>query len=258
MKNDSSANTADVVLGALAAHATVRAFESTPVPPRDLERAIAAAQCAATSSNMQAYGLITVTDGRERARLAELCGNQPQVREAGLFLVVCGDLARQARVCERAGAPLAANFEAFLLATIDAALFAQNLVVALEALGHGTCYIGGLRNRLPEVDALLELPRLVLPLFGLCVGTPRERPAVKPRLAPQAVLHEGRYRASRATLGDVDEYDARMAEYYAARGKPHHTWSGALARLLAEPRRPHLFDYYTQKGITFDARENAR
>ena len=254
MNDDAHSHTADAGLGVLAAHSTVRAFESTPLVTGDLERAIAAAQCAATSSNMQGYGLIAVEDVTERARLAELCGNQPQVREAGAFLIVCGDLARQARVCERAGAPLAVNLEAFLLATIDAALFAQNLVVALESLGYGTCYIGGLRNRLPEVDLLLELPRLVLPLFGLCVGTPRERPATKPRLAPQAVLHRGRYRDAAATLLDVDEYDARMYAHFAARGKPNHTWSGALARLLAEPRRSHLYDYYRTKGIVFDAR----
>jgi len=254
MNRDSHSPAADTVLGLLAAHSTVRAFESTPLSSGDLERAIAAAQCAATSSNMQGYGLIAVEDASERARLAELCGNQPQVREAGAFLVVCGDLARQARVCERAGAPLFANLEAFVLATIDAALFAQNLVVALESLGYGTCYIGGLRNRLPEVDALLELPRLVLPLFGLCVGTPRERPATKPRLAPGAVLHRGRYRDRAATLSDVDEYDACMTAYYEARGKAHHTWSGAIARLLTEPRRSHLYDYYTNKGIVFDAR----
>lgn len=242
----------DPVLALLHAHASVRAFSGAPLPPGDLERAVAAAQCAATSSNMQCYGLIEVTRGDERARLAELCGDQAQVREAGTFLVVVGDLARHARLAERAGQRLVANLEAFLLAAIDAALFAQNLVVALESLGHGTCYIGGLRNRIAEVDALLELPPLVLPLFGLCAGPARARPECKPRLATSAVLHRDRYPARERSLADVDAYDQRMRPHFAARGRPDHTWSGAMARLLAEPRRPHLFDYYRSKGIVFE------
>jgi nitroreductase len=242
----------DAVLALLASHASARAFSGAPLPSGLLERAVAAAQCAATSSNMQAYGLVEVTSRDERARLAELCGDQAQVREAGTFLVVVGDLARHARLSERAGQRLVANLEAFLLATIDATLFAQNLVVALEAHGQGTCYIGGLRNRIAEVDALLELPPLVLPLFGLCAGPVRTQPERKPRLPTSAVLHRDRYPSRAQSLAEVDAYDERMRPHFAARGRPDHTWSGAMARLLAEPRRAHLLDYYRSKGIVFE------
>jgi hypothetical protein len=43
-----------------------------------------------------------------------------------------------------------------------------------------------------------------------------------------------------------------MRPHFAARGRPDHTWSGAMARLLAEPRRAHLLDYYRSKGIVFE------
>ena len=41
---------------------------------------------------------------------------------------------------------------------------------ALEAMGYGICYVGALRNRLPDVDALLKLPPGVFPLFAMSVG----------------------------------------------------------------------------------------
>jgi nitroreductase len=58
------------------------------------------------------------------------------------------------------------------VAVIDAALAAQNAVVAAEALGLGTVSIGALRNRPLDVAAELGLPPRVLPIFGLCVGWP--------------------------------------------------------------------------------------
>ena len=68
--------------------------------------------------------------------------------------------------------PYSPNFETFLLSVIDASLFAERMEAAMNAMGYGVCYIGALRNRLPDVDALLALPPGVFPLFGLAVGVP--------------------------------------------------------------------------------------
>lgn len=239
------------VLARMESHRSVREYAPLPVPREHLACAVAAARQAASSSNVQAYGAIRVTDPDERERLAESCGGQRQVVEAGAFLAIVGDLRRDALVARRAGQRFVANFEAFLVAVIDASLFAQNLVLALESMGYGTCYVGGLRNRIAEVDALLELPELVLPLYGLCVGVPRAWPDVKPRLAPHALLHEDRYPSDRAVLDAVDEYDGRMRPHFAARGRADWSWSGAVARKFAEPLRPHLEAYYARKGIEF-------
>ncbi len=59
-----------------------------------------------------------------------------------------------------------------LLGTLDAALAAQNAVVALESLGLGSVYIGAIRNDIEGVAKELGLPPQVYPVFGLCVGYP--------------------------------------------------------------------------------------
>jgi FMN reductase (NADPH) len=207
---------------------------------------------ASTSSNVQAYSLLQVTDPAVRAQLAELAGGQPYVEKAGAFFVVCGDCRRHALVCEGAGEPYETNLETFLVATIDAALFAQNLAVAFEAMGYGMCYIGGLRNNLPVANKLLELPRHVFPYFGFCVGRPADQPDTKPRLPVEAVWFKDSYPADEEMLARVGEYDACMSEYYQRRIGKHRDWSTAIRRMRAQRKREDLADFYRDKGAVLD------
>ena len=240
------------VLRCMANHQSVREYSPEPVDEEFFREAVHTAQRAATSSNVQGYSLLRIRDVARRARLAKLCGDQAQVREAGLFLIVAGDARRHALVAEREGREYRANLETFLLAAIDAALFAQNLALAFESGGLGTCFIGALRNRLPEVDQLLELPRLVFPLFGLCVGHAREAQAgggpVRPRLPLEAVLHEERYASDAALLAAIERHDEELGRYYTERGHPGRTWSGGVARRFEKLARGDLREYFEGKG----------
>lgn len=88
--------------------------------------------------------------------------------------------------------------EMFLMASIDAALAAQNVSVAAEALGLGACYVGGVRNQPREMATLLGLPEeRVIAVFGLAVGVPDPAKLaasqVKPRLGLGEVLHQERW-----------------------------------------------------------------
>lgn len=245
-------NQDDQVLGLMARHRSIRSFTGEAVPDGDVERAVAAAQCASTSSWIQAYHLLQVEDPGERARLAALAGGQEQVERAGAFFVVAGDTRRHRLVARREGQPYVNSAELFLLATVDASLFAQNLTLAFESLGYGACYIGGLRNDLAAVDAVLELPEGVYPLFGLCVGRPASDPGTRPRLSPAAVWTKGRYPSDDEVLEQVAEHDRAAAAYYAERGQPGRDWSGGVWRKFARPMRPELRSYYDSKGASFD------
>ncbi|MEM9381767.1 MAG: nitroreductase family protein [Planctomycetota bacterium] len=243
---------ADAVLEQMTRHRSVRDFASDPVTDGTVERAVRAAQCAATSSWIQAYHLLQVTDAAERERLAELTGGQRQVAEAGAFFVVAGDTRRHRLLAAREGQPYVQSLEVFLLAAIDASLFAQNLTLAFESLGKGVCYIGGLRNDLPSVDELLEIPEGVYPLFGLCVGTPKSDPGTRPRFAPAAVWSKGRYPSDEDVLSAVEAHDGDASEYYERRGAAGRTWSGGTWRKFARPMRTGLREYYEGKDASFD------
>jgi nitroreductase len=188
---------ANETLATLFNHRSVRAFLPKPLAEGTLELLIAAAQSASTSSNIQAWSVVAVEDPEARARLSEIAGNQQHIIDAPLVLVWVADLARIGDVAARRNTALeAVDFtEPFLVATIDAALAAQNAFVAAESLGLGATYIGALRNRPAEVAEIIGLPPRSYPVFGLVVGHPDpDRPtAIKPRLPQSAVLHRDRY-----------------------------------------------------------------
>jgi FMN reductase (NADPH) len=244
----------ETVLQLLAAHRSVRAFLPDAVPEQDIRRAVDAARQASTSSWIHAYSLLQITEPATRGRLAELTGGQAQVQEAGAFFAVCGDVGRHRLVAERADKPYVANLETFLLATVDASLFAQNLVLAFESMGYGICYIGGLRTRLPEVDELLDIPDDVWPLYGLCVGTPdpAHPTAPRPRLPSDALWMKDRYLDDDAMLQEIDRFDEQAAEHYAGRGLSGRNWSGGLWRKFAKPLREDLAQYYRSKGARLE------
>lgn len=226
------------VIGQLLAHRSVRAFLPDALPEGTLQTLVAAAQSASSSSNLQAWSVVAVRDPARKARLAEWSNRQAHIEQVPLFLVWVADLSRLDRTAARLGREAAANryLEMFLVAAVDAALAAQNAVVAAEALGLGAVYIGALRNQADRVAAELRLPPHAFPLFGLCIGRPDpQRPAaVKPRLAQAAVLHHETYQADGAQeAAAVEAYDALIQRFQAGQGLPAQPWSEQASQRVA-------------------------
>jgi FMN reductase (NADPH) len=229
-------------------HRSIRKFTDQPVSEDQLNAILEAAQAASTSSNMQAYSVIHVTDEGLKSQLAALAGNQAYVSECPLFLVWCADLHRYTQAVRRHGDTLVTgNAENFIVATVDAALAAQNAAVAAESLGLGVVYIGGLRNKPAEVSQLLGLPQLVYPVFGMCIGMPDQEPLQRPRLPREAVYHKNRYTDNPVA---VDVYDESIREYMKVRtdGKVDTTWSKEMAAKAQRPRL-HMKAFLSAQGF---------
>jgi nitroreductase len=240
------------VITLLQSHRSIRKFKPEAVPDPLIEQIVRCGQAAASSSNIQAATVIRVRDAGKRQRLAELAGGQSYVAEAGAFLVFCADLHRpEGAIARLGGAYDGGMTEQFIIATVDVALAAQNCVVAAESLGLGICYIGGLRNNPQGVSELLELPDLVYPVFGMCLGYPDQTPELKPRLPLPVVLMEDRYQD--APEAAIQGYDAQMRDYYRTRsgGTKDTTWSEDL-KVLAGKSRPHMREFLARRGFKFN------
>lgn len=216
----------------LLAHRSVRAYRTDPLPDGTIETLVAAGQSAASSSNLQLWSVVAVTEPEVRKSLALLAGGQHHIIDAPLILLWIADLARPNAIAGRAQAP-AEGFtflESFVVAAVDAALAAQNAVIAAESLGLGTVYIGALRNRPEEVAALVGLPPNAAVAFGLVVGWPDpERPAaVKPRLPQAAVLHHEHYVAG-VQQAAIESYDKTSRIFQQSQGQPAVGW---IAQIL--------------------------
>ena len=225
------------VLKTLLAHKSVRHYQDKALPEGVLEALVAAAQSAATSSNLQTWSVIALQDPVHKAEAATLCGDQDFIRKAPLFLVFCADLARLTRVSEAVDQPGEGleYLEMFLMATIDTSLAAQNAAIAAESLGLGICYVGAARNRPHELAALLKLPARVFALFGMTVGWPAidETTKVKPRLPQPEMLHRETYSAVES-LRWTAHYDAEMHKFYAAQQMSSGgDWSHRSAKRVA-------------------------
>lgn len=228
-------------IAVMLAHRSVRGFTADALPAATLETLVAAAQSAATSSNLQTWSVVSVSAPAVRAELAAIAGNQKHIEQCPIFLVFLADLSRNARLAaaqntELAGLPF---LESFLVASIDAALAAQNAVVAAESLGLANVYIGALRNDVTRVAELLGLPPGVVPLFGLCVGhaMPGREGEVKPRLPQAAVLHHETYDADDAAHRAA--YDPRLEEFSRRNEMAGATWTQRVIARLGTMRALH-------------------
>ncbi len=242
----------------LNAHRSVRSFKADPVPAEHLRAAIGAGQMASTSSAVQAYCAINITDADTRREIAELAGNQSYVETAPMFLLFCADSRRHRLACEENGRAYNAHMELFLVAAIDVSLFAQNTAAAFESMGYGICYIGGIRNDLPRLDRLLDVPEGVYPLYGMCVGKPDPSrwPSQRPRLPIEAVLMQDRYLSDDAVRERLHEYDQTYRKYLLDRGAPEaqasEAWSERMAKYHDHPRRKGVAAYLASKGAALD------
>jgi len=223
-------------------HRSIRRYKPTPLPAGMLEAILSSAQMASTSSYLQYYSVVVVSDPDRKDRLAEVCGNQEHIRQCPIFLVFCADLHRLRRVCQREGTQIQTGYiESFLVTAVDTALLAQNVALAAESLGLGIVFIGGIRNNPAEVVAELALPDLVFPVMGMCLGYPAVDPPTKPRLPLPAVMHRERYQTEEMDI-HLDEFDEAVAGIemfrYVETGEVYG-WMARAARRVAhtDPKR---------------------
>lgn len=237
----------------LRSHSSVRKYTGEEISRETVIDLIETAQMAASSHFVQAYSVIWVTDEEKKTKLGELSKNDFQFKTAGASFLFCVDFKRLQVAGQKHGVDIVADSaENVLVGVADVALFAQNFVIAAEAMGYGICYIGGARNNPAEISELFNLPEYVFPLFAITIGTPTKRNETKPRLPVAAVLHENGYNVAQYdTL--LDEYDATMESYYASRSSNQKTatWTKQMADFLIEQKRPFIKDFLANKGFTW-------
>ncbi|HTR85415.1 MAG TPA: NADPH-dependent oxidoreductase [Reyranella sp.] len=223
------------VIATMLDHRSVRSYKPDAVPEGTLETMIAAAQSAATSSNMQWTSVIATTDPAKKKVLAEIAGNQKHIEQCPLYLCWIADMNRHVSISatEQVEFETMPWLETFLVACIDVALAAQNAVVAAESLGLSTVYIGAMRNDPERVARLFNLPKQSFVVFGLCVGYAAEKSAgeVKPRLSQAAILHHERYDSSNAHTERL-AHDEEMMRFSQRHELQAGTWTQRVLNRL--------------------------
>jgi nitroreductase len=204
-------------------HRTIREFKDKEVPKEIVDLLFEVANRTATSSNMQSFSMIYVTDQAIKDEIS-LISTQDYPRRSPMFVVFVVDTQRNDQIIREEGLSLSAtaDMDRFFQGTIDSALAAQNMVNAAEALGLGTCYFGSILNDSKRLIELLKLPKLTMPILGLGIGYPNQEPKLKPRIPLKNKVFENHYPQQVHYKEELKPYDLALIDYYNQRNSGSH------------------------------------
>jgi nitroreductase len=172
---------------------SVRKFTDRKLSEEELETIVRAGQQAPFAS--QLYSVLYSTEG-------------PIAFDAAVWLVVCVDTYKLERFMKLRGWNIVTNnLTLLLLGMQDAAYMAENMVIAAESLGIGSCFLGAVSSSAARIRALGErfgLPDRVLPMVELVMGYPDEDFPPRPRYPLAFTLFENKY----PQLSDEDVREA--------------------------------------------------
>ena len=185
---------------------SVRTYADKAIPRDIVDLICSCAMRAPTAGNMQLYSILEIEDQGMKAQLAESCDHQPFIAKAPLVLIFAADYQRWfdyflhcgvVEYCAEREEELRYPGEGdLMLAACDTLIAAHTAVVAAEALGIGSCYIGDILENYEFHRDLLGLPQYVLPITMVCFGYEKERSSAlrkTPRFPLEVVRHSNRY-----------------------------------------------------------------
>ena len=155
---------------------SIRQYTEEPVSQADIETMLRAGMAAPTAVNKQPWHFVAVTD---KDKLAELSGRRGMIKQAGVAIVVCGNLDKA----------LQGPAQAYWIQDCSAAT--ENILLAANALGLGAVWTGcyPMEDRVAEVSKVLKLPETIVPLCVIAIGHPAEQPTPKDKWKPENVSY---------------------------------------------------------------------
>lgn len=216
------------ILDTLLNRASIRAY-TDETPPYDVVETIVRAGQQAPF----AYQMGSLLLSRERTR---------NPFRAPLYFIILVDAHRHEAIMARRGWTMAQNDLSLLLFGIqDATLMAENMVIAAESLGLGSCFLGGIPYRADKIVEQFQLPPRVFPLVGLTMGYPAENPPPRPRYPLDLALFENAYPVFDET--QVAQAMDVMDEGYLA--QDYYRRQRAMIRLEGDREETFTYDTYS-------------
>ncbi len=182
-------------LSVIANRRSIRFFSYTPVPDEVVEVLIDAGQRAPCV--FQSYTVIRIADGELRSKVREIADDDPAL-SAPVWLLLCLDLRRTSRFLGLISEKNVLKTDRHPIETVEMltelAMFAENVIIAAEAMGLGSVLLDWPLREPEEFSRLLRLPEGVVPIYLLCIGQPRESPPLRPRFPRDVIYSVDRYR----------------------------------------------------------------
>ena len=161
---------------------------------------------------------------------------------APLLFTICVDSHRLELVMARRNSRMATNDLSLLFFGIqDAALMAENMVIAAESLGLGSCFLGNAPYRADEIIEKYKLPKRVFPLVQLTMGYPAEDPPPRPRYPTEFAIFEDEYPEFNEET--ISQAMAEMDDGYL--GQDYYRRANYMVPLEGDREETFAFDDYS-------------
>ena len=221
---------------------TIRKYTNEKISDKEIVQMLTEASHAPTTGNMQLYSVVTTRSKEGKKKLSPTHFNQPSVMGCDVVLTFCADFNRFVKWCEASEAtPGYDNFQSFMTAVLDVALFAQQFCTIAEMRGYGCCYLGTTTYNAPQIAEILELPDRVVPVITITLGVPEGEAPMSDRLPIEAILHN-------ETYCDYDE--AKIKSLYAEKEARDDS-----KKFIAENNKKSLAQVFTDVRYTKEANE---
>ncbi len=158
---------------------SIRRYKNQPVPDETITAIVRAGQQAPFAS--QLYSVL-------------LSRKKRHAFGAPLQFTICVDVHKISKIMARRNWQVVSNDMLLLLFGIqDATLMAENMVIAAESFGLGSCFLGAAPYMAEKIAKQYKLPPRVFPLVQLVMGYPAENPPPRPRYPLEFTLFEDTY-----------------------------------------------------------------
>ncbi len=159
---------------------SVRKYTDRPVPDSLIEKILDSARYAPTVWNRQPWEFLVVKNPDIKKHLVEAAGNQVWMNEAPVFIIVCINM-------KIAGAGFGERGEK-LYGIQTTAMAVQNILLAAEALGLGTCWVAEFSEQLSSTA--LHCTNNIRPAAIITLGYAAEKPAAPARHSLEEIVHK--------------------------------------------------------------------
>lgn len=139
---------------------TVRNFKQQEIADATLTRILEAGCWAPSAGNLQPWYFYVVKNQQVKDKIAEVCYEQQQIQEAPVSVVIMADPSRSNDQYGERGAQL--------YCLQDTAAAAENMILAADALGISSCWVGAFDER--QVQQAVEAPPRLRAVAIICLG----------------------------------------------------------------------------------------
>jgi nitroreductase len=151
--------------------ASVRRYTSEPVSEEVLRNILEAGRRAPSAMNAQPWHFIVVTEQNLKEQLSKRRWTG-FMKDATFVVVGCGEKMNH-------------------WSTIDVAIALQNMVIAAEAQGLGSCWVGDFDQT--ELKEMLGLPDNLHVIAMVSFGHPAEKPAPRDKKSLDEIVHYNKF-----------------------------------------------------------------